>query len=397
MNSWRSGGLADLGTETRAMLIGVTLLNVVALAGPLVLPLFNESLQRSLHLSAAEIGEVTALGMVSAVLSNLLTKYWVRRFSWPAAARVLLIGLIVADLLWFVCERRWIPLLAVQCLIGFLSGSLYSLTLAVIGDGRHPDRMFGIIMAAQVTFQVIGLLAGPLILRHGAIDLLIAIFALLNAASLLLTGVLPARGRSLAKTVPFASLMKLPIVLGLAGCVFFMLNVGAYWTYVELIGQHAGLGEADVSNSLAAGVCVGLLGGLAASWGAGRFNRNALLTVGALMTVGSVWLLFPPLNVGQFAISCGIYNFAWNLSLALNYSAINATDSTGHVLPVTPAFHSIGATAGPGIAALLVGPYGYDCVIWLAAGGAVLSVGCFWASSAVLRTSVATSGDREVR
>ena len=379
------------------MLISITLLNVVALAGPLVLPLFNESLQRSLHLSAAEIGEVTAVGMASGVLSNLLTKYWVRRFSWPSATRVLLIGLIVTDVLWLVCERQWIPLLGIQSLMGFLSGSLYSLTLAVIGDGRHADRMFGIIMAAQVAFQVVGLLAGPLILRHGSLDLIIAIFALLNAASLLLTSFLPVRGRSSVATVPFVSLIRLPIVLGLGGCFFFLLNVGAYWTYVELIGQHAGLGEAEVANSLVVGVSVGLLGGLAASWSARRFNRNGLLTIGALMIVGSVWMLLPPVSVSQFAISCGIYNFAWNFSLALNYSAINAIDSTGHVLPLTPAFHSAGAAAGPAIAALLVGSYGYDCVIGLAAGGAVLSAGCFWASSAVLRTRAAMNGKREAR
>lgn len=397
MSSWRTGRPAEVGSETRAMLIGITLLNVVALAGPLVLPLFNEGLQRSLHLSAAEIGEVTSLGMVSGMLSNLLSKYWVRRFSWPSVARVLLIGLILTDVLWFVCERAWIPLLAVQGLMGFLSGSLYSLTLAVIGDGRHADRMFGIIMAAQVAFQVAGLLAGPVILAHGAIDTLIGMFLVLNAASLLLTRLLPARGRSVVTSVPFISLMRLPIMLGMSGCIFFMLNVGAYWTYVELIGRHAGLSEVEVANGLVIGVSVGLLGGLAASWSAKRFNRNGLLAVGALLILGAVWLLLSPLSVAEFAISCAIYNFAWNFSLALNYSAINAIDSTGHVLPLTPAFHSAGAAAGPGIAALLVGPYGYDCVIWLAAGGAVLSVACFVASGAALRARVAPSGDREAR
>lgn len=397
MSGWRTGRPAEVASETRAMLLGITLLNVVALAGPLVLPLFNEGLQRSLHLSAAEIGEVTALSMVSGMLSNLLSKYWVRRFTWPSVARVLLIGLILTDVLWYVCERAWIPLLAVQGLMGFLSGSLYSLTLAVIGDGRHADRMFGIIMAAQVAFQVAGLLAGPLILAHGSIDTLIGIFLVLNALSLLLTRVLPARGRTVVTSVPFVSLMRLPIMLGLSGCIFFMLNVGAYWTYVELIGRHAGLSEVEVANGLVIGVSVGLLGGLAASWSAKRFNRNGLLAVGALMIVIAVWLLPSPLSVAQFAISCAIYNFAWNFSLALNYSAINAIDSTGHVLPLTPAFHSAGAAAGPGIAALLVGPYGYDCVIWLAAGGAVLSVACFVASGAALRARVAPSGDREAR
>jgi MFS transporter, DHA1 family, inner membrane transport protein len=376
------------------MLIGITILNVISLAGPLVLPLFNESLQQSLHLSAAKIGEVAAVGMVSAMVSNLLTKYWVHRFSWTSAARILLIGLIVADLLWFVCERHWVSLLAIQSLTGLLSGSLYSLTLAVIGDGTHADRMFGVIMSAQVAFQVVGLLSGPLILRHGSLNLIITIFALFYAASLLLTSLLPARSRSSVTTVSFISLMRLPTMLGLAGCVFFMLNVGAYWTYVELIGKHAGLGDAGVATSLAMGVSVGLLGGLAASWNGRRFNRNGLLAVGALMIVGSVWLLLPPLSMGQFAISCGIYNLAWNFSLALNYSAINAIDPTGHVLPITPAFHSAGAAAGPAIAALLVGSYGYDCVIWLAAGGAILSVGCFFASSAVLRTRIPANGNR---
>ena len=375
-----------IGTGTPLKgLCAITTMNVISLEAFWLLPTIVDGLKTDLHLSAPEIGMVSAVGTAASMIAALLTKYWVRRFQWPAAARILLLGTLAINALWPTYRNYWPALLAIQFPLGFLAGSLYSLTLTMISDEERPDRLFGILMAAQVAFQVTGILSGPYILHHGGIDSLIAIFAVLNATCIPLTWLLPSRGRRPYVSMPFLAVFSLPTLLALSGCFFFLINVGAYWTYIYLIGRDIGLGDVQVARSLAAGVSAGLAGGLAASWCGNRLNRDSLITLGGFLIVLSVALLIGPTGVWKFVVSCALYNFAWNFSVAYEYSAVTNVDATGHALAIAPAFHSGGGAAGPALAALLVTPFGYASVFWLAAGGAIASVACFLASTACHR------------
>ncbi len=74
------------------------------------------------------------------------------------------------------------PFFALQCVVGFCGGSLYSLALVVLSDGRNPDRAFGYTIAAQAAFQVIGLLAGPFLFGFAGVNTILGILALLGVA-----------------------------------------------------------------------------------------------------------------------------------------------------------------------------------------------------------------------
>jgi predicted MFS family arabinose efflux permease len=198
---------------------------------------------------------------------------------------------------------------------------------------------------------------------------------------LLLAGYLPICGRSVSAAVTFAGVLHLKTLLALMGCLFFLLNTACYWTYINSIGQHAGLNEWQIAKSLAIGTSAGLFGALLASWCADRFGRNGPLTIGTLIIIAAAWLLAGPMSLWQFTVSNVLFNFAWNYSLAYQYAAVNAADASGHGVALAPAFHTTGAAAGPAIAALLIAPGEYASVLWLIDVGVILSMGCFLASS----------------
>jgi predicted MFS family arabinose efflux permease len=322
--------------------------------------------------------------MAGGMLSAVLAKYWVRRLPWPTATRSALAGLITANALSLHFHGLWL-FLALQCAAGFFGGSLYSLTLIILSDTEHPDRNFGFAVAAQVVFQVAGLLAGPALLHAGGINALLLGFVVVGVAGLMLAQFLPEKGRPVPGTTGFKSLLRVPALLALGGCFFFLFNAGCYWTYVEVIAQHAGVGNEQIAIGLAVGASAGLLGALLASWCGTRVHRNWALAVGTILIVVAVLLLRGKFDATVFTASALLYNFAWNYSLPYQYGAVNAADATGHGVALAPAFHTAGGAAGPAIAAFVLTPHSYSIVIVLMSTSVTLSLAAFVGSSAARR------------
>lgn len=153
--------------------------------------------------------------------------------------------------------------------------------------------------------------------------------------------------------------------------------MGSYWTYIELIGTRAGLATQVIANGLAVGVAFGIAGALLASWLGDRRGRLLPIGVGAALTVGAVVPLLAHFGVVIFVGSAIVYNFVWNLSLAFQYSTVNAVDRSGRGVAAAPAFHAAGAAAGPAVAAFLIAPGNFRPVIFLVAASVLLSFGCF--------------------
>jgi MFS family permease len=165
--------------------------------------------------------------------------------------------------------------------------------------------------------------------------------------------------------------------LALGGCFFFYFNVGVYWTYIELIGRAAGHDTQAVAGSIAVGVGCGLPGALLAAWLGERFGRVRPLALGAALVLASVLLLRGVPDIAHLAWSGVLYNFAWNYSLAYQYAAVNALDTSGRAVAVSPALAAAGIAAGPAVAALLVSGDDYTVVFWLTGAAAVASAVAF--------------------
>ncbi len=360
-------------------LVAAIALTVISMAAFLVLPLYVGAAAQSLGLSQQQLGFLASAVAAGSALSSVAMMFLVRRPPWGRAASVALLLLLVpmAGSL-FVDDVR--VFMALQGIAALGSGSAYSLALTALADRRHPDRAFGFSVAAQVTFQVAGMLLLPQLVARAGIDGILGLFIAMEVAGLFLVRWLPDAGKALPAPVGRMAVVTAPVLLALFGCFFFFFNVGAVWTYIERMAVLEQFSAQQIGSGLAIGVFFGIPGALLASWCGDRFGRVAPLTLGAAGTVVALVLLRSGMSFAAYVMAVAIYNFVWNFSLAFQYAAVNAVDPGGRGVAAAPAFHGAGVAVGPAFAALFVTATNLAAVNIVGGIGAVASLLLFVAA-----------------
>ncbi len=272
------------------------------------------------------------------------------------------------------------PFIALQGVVGFCGGSLYSLSLTVLSDGRRSHRYFAYAIGAQTIYQVFGLVAGPFLIELGGVNAMLTQFVALCVLGLLLVRFLPVHGRVQAVAVPGASLLSRPVLFALAGCFLFYINIGAYWTYIGRIGTTAGIGLTAVSNGLAFAAAASMTGVFLASWLGARHGIFMPIAASAVAVVLAILLLAGDLHIAAYVVSAVVYGIAWNVSITYQYSTVNIVDLSRRSVALAPALHNAGGAVGPAVAALVVNQNDHTGVLWLASLSTLLSLACFFIS-----------------
>jgi MFS family permease len=362
-------------SDTRAMVAGVTL-STVAIATFLLMPQFVEAAVADLRYTEQQVGILSSVVMVGSTLAALAASLWIRRSSWRLVASITLVGLLVANGASMVLHGpAWF--IALQGVGGFCGGSLYSLSLTILSDCRRSDRYFAYAVGAQTMYQVFGLIAGPFLIHHGGVNAMLTLFIALCVLGLLLVRFVPLHGR-IGTALPLgAGLLSRPVLLALAGCFLFYVNIGAYWTYIERIGTAAGIGLTAISNGLAFSTVASMAGVFLASWLGGR--RGFLLPIAwsAIAVVLAIVLLLGKLQLTAYVVSAVVYGIAWNVSMTYQYSTVNLVDRSRRGVALAPAFHNAGGAVGPAIAALFVTASDHSGVLWLVSVSVLASLVCF--------------------
>ena len=356
-----------------------------------MLPILATGASTTLGFSEREVGTMSLAILVGSGVSALIAGSWVRSVPWPRGASITAGGMLLAYLVTMLVHRHW-AFVVIHGTAGFFSAAVFSLAMTILSDRREAARSFGIATAMQAAFQVVAVMVGPALLRVMGLNGVAALLAALGGLGLLLAQLLPTHGRAVVPGRLPAGLLKPTNFTGLAGLGLFTMNVGAYWTYIELIGQSLGILSDIVATCVAAAAAVGVLGGVAAGLLGDRFGKIAPLVFAGLLTSGAVLLLIKPLGVRAFFISGVMYFFAWNYSLAYQYAIINTVDATGRIVAITQAFAFLGAAAGAGMAGSYVRPGDYRAITWIVIITVWASFAMFALTLAVGKSSNATRG-----
>jgi len=362
----------------RASVIAAIVISVLSMATFLVMPVVVGASVAALGLSDAAVGALGAAVAGGIAVSAALMMFLVRRLPWRLTLRVALLVMALANALSMLVPQ--VPLfLLLQFVAALGGGTAYALALTILSDSSQPDRCFGFSVAAQVAFQVIGMVLLSRLASGFGLDALLLVFVLLQLCALLLTHKVPrAPGLVLTARHGGAVLRRPAVLLTLCGCLLFFFNVGVVWTYLERIADAAGFDAATIGWYLALGVACGIPGALLAAWWGDRSGRLLPLALGTLGTVGALMLLSENMGTPAFAAGVALYNLAWNFSLAFQYAAVNAVDTSGRAVAAAPAFHGLGGALGPAAAAALVGAWGLAVVDALAIAAVLLSLLLFW-------------------
>jgi predicted MFS family arabinose efflux permease len=349
-----------------------------------ILPLLAAAAEDTLGFSDRQSGLMSVAITVGAGAGAILAGMWVRSVPWPRAALLALGGMLAANLLAMVFHRYWAFML-VQGAAGFFGTSVLCLALTILSDRHDSARIFGVAGAIQVAYQIAALLAGPTLLRLAGLNGILAMLAAISGLTLFLAPLLPTHGRLVAAARVPTALFKPATLIGLLAFFTFFVNIGAYWTYIELMGEAQGMTSRVVANGISVGISAGIVGG-ALAWALGeRFGRLWPIGMAALLTVVAALLLNGSFSVAAFVASGLLYFFAWNYSYPYQLAIVNEVDITGRAVAVTQGFGALGMAGGAGFAAFFVSPGDYRAVIWLATVAVCLSTALYGLSSTVHR------------
>ena len=356
--------------------VAALIMSVVGASTFNILPLLTAGAAHALGFSERQVGTLSLTICVGSATSALLAGMWVRSVNWTRAAQFALGGMLVTNALSMLVHQFW-AFAFLQGSAGFFSAAVFCLALTILSDRPQSARNFGLSNAMQVVYQVIAILAGPTLLGLSGLSGVLMMIAAPSGLAILLVPLLPTHGRRVEAERVAKALFKPATLIALTGFCIFFINAGAYWTYVEIMGEARGMTSRVVANCVAAGVSAGVLGG-ALAWAVGdRFGRFWPLCGSCFLTIVAGLLLSGSFGVASLVVSVTLYFFAWNYAVAYQLSIINAVDATGRGVAITQAFAFLGAAAGAGVAASLVTPGDYHAVIWLVVSAVCVSTGLF--------------------
>ncbi|HJS91547.1 MAG TPA: MFS transporter [Steroidobacteraceae bacterium] len=381
-----------LPPRTRASAAAALGLALVIIGGSTfnILPLLTAGAADKLGFSAQQAGVLSSFLTVASGLSALLAGFWVRSLSWSRAAAAALGGMSLFLFAALGVHGYWL-FVSLQGAAAFFASAAFSLGMTIISDGHESTRGFGTAISAQAAYQIAALWAGPMLLRASGLNGVLALLAVPAALAVLVTPLLPARGRSIPSEHR-SGLLRGATLLAFAGFTCFFVGAGAYWTYIELMGQSQGMSSRVIADCVALSVAAGIPGGLLASAQGRRFGSLWPLTFAASLMLIAALLLDTAPGALAFGAAGILYYFAWCYSLAYQFTLVNTVDATGRAVALTGACAFFGSAAGAALAAPFVTPNDYRAVVWIVAAAAAISVALYALASLIHERAARAAG-----
>jgi predicted MFS family arabinose efflux permease len=374
------------GAPQRKLAVAALGLALVVLGASMynILPLLTAGAADKLGFSARQAGLMASVLTAASGASALLAGAWVRSLSWSRGAAISLGGMCAACLAAMLTHAYW-PFVCLQGLAAFFASGAFSLGMTIVSDGRESARGFGVAISTQAAYQIAALWAGPSLLRLSGLDGVLILLAVPAGIGIALSPLLPAAGRAVRTHGAARGLLEPATLIAFIGFTAFFIGAGAYWTYLELMGQAQGMTAQQVGNWAAIAVAAGIPGGVLAAAQGGRLGNLLPLVFSAVLILIAAALLAGSHGATAFGVAGAIYYFAWCYGVAYQYALVNAVDPTGRAIAITGGCAFFGSAAGAALAALFVTPHAYDAVIWIVAVGVCVSTAMFAIASRLAR------------
>jgi predicted MFS family arabinose efflux permease len=151
--------------------------------------------------------------------------------------------------------------------------------------------------------------------------------------------------------------------LVLAAIVVTYINIGAYWTYIELASLADGATPAWVGQVLVWTSFCSIIGCLFATFVSNRFGLARPLLVALVSMAVIVGMLAGGINDTNIVISVFSFNFLWIFVDVYQMSTVANVDHSGKYAALMPGAQGLGQIIGPNLAATILAlGYGYSGV-----------------------------------
>lgn len=365
------------------------------------------SISISLYMTLVGYGVLVGIPVISTAWVNLLgfTEVQVGRVAGADLGGLSLGALVTATVIARV-NRRWLVLGAALVTIaanalctvivtydevfwlrfaaGLGSGVYTAVAVATLGASSRPARAYNMMLFAFAFSQALELHILPQLPMTGIYGVFIGCYAF----GLLFLHWLPPRPveRGLDVVVDVAEEAgghhaehrHVPAYvpwLVLAAIVVTYINIGAYWTYIELASLASEATPAWVSRVLVWTSFCSILGCLFATLVSNRFGLARPLLITLVIHALIVGMLVGGIDDTKILVSMFSFNFLWIFIDVYQMATVANVDHSGRFASLMPGAQGLGQIVGPNLAAsILAAGLGYDAVFMMCAGASLTAM-----------------------
>ena len=150
------------------------------------------------------------------------------------------------------------------------------------------------------------------------------------------------------------------------------INIGAYWTYIELASLDAGVPDHWIGNVLVWASFLSIIGCAFATIVSNRFGLARPLFTALIMMTLIVGMLAGGITNTNIIVSVFMFNFLWIFIDVYQMSTVAVVDPEGSFSALMPGAQGLGQIVGPNIAGSILGAkLGYSVVFMMCATAAV--------------------------
>ena len=363
--------------DTRSLLVSLymTLVGYGVLVG---IPVISSAWVTLLGFSEVEVGRVAGADLGGLSAGAVFTAVIIARMN---RRLLIVLGISIAVLANGLCilfvdydQVLWLRLLA-----GFGSGIYTATAVAALGARSNPAFAYNMMLFAFAFSQALEMQVLPLLSMNGIYLTFIACFlvtlgflnwipAYANPAPIEILQ--PDGGQDLVK--PLAAYLPW---LGLTAIFVTYINIGAYWTYIELAALSAEVDPVWINKVLVWASFCSIIGCLFATLLSNRFGLGRPLLVTLVLMAVIVGMLANGITDTKLLVSVFTFNLLWIFIDVYQMSTVASVDTTGKFAALMPGAQGLGQIVGPNLAASLLGEdLGYQAVFMMCSGAALLGM-----------------------
>jgi predicted MFS family arabinose efflux permease len=364
--------------------ISIALYMTLAGYGVLVgIPVISTAWVELLGFTEEQVGRVAGADLGGLALGAVLTSLLISRMN----RRVLVLmgaGMAITAnaLCTFFVEYEVV--LWLRVLAGIGSGVFTSVAVATLGASSRPARAYNMMLFAFAFSQALEMQVLPTLSMNGIYYAFIGSFILgiLFVKWIPPHPVEPPLDIELDVEEPSGrhhmEHLKVPgfvpwLVLG--AMFFTYMNIGSYWTYIELASIDAGIDNDFMGKLLVWGSFGSLVGCLVATLISNRFGLARPMMLALVAMTAAVALLSMGITDVKIMISILSFNLLWIFIDVYQMATVANVDHSGSFASLIPGAQGLGQIVGPNIAAsLLAAGLGYGALFTMSAMAATVGL-----------------------
>ena len=348
----------------------------VGLWGLYLQPQLLSPLMEKLQVTETEVGALYGVENFIYFITLLLTTIPVTKYSRTKMAMLGVIIVVVGSIACAFADSLSM-LMFYRCIVSVGGGIASGSATASAAGSKDPVRTFAIAGITYLLIFSVGRRLVPIGLEDFGLSGIYLCTAIFSAITVPIYFFLNPPVKAESGNINFFQLIqgipyRLFAILAMSGLFIYELGQNAAFTYMDKLGEKAGIDGNERGTVYLLSFFMQFLGGAVATWMGTRYGRFWPLICGLGLNITSAAMFTLVENPDYYIYLI----FLWNLSYAFSSPYISGTlaalDKEGRLAVAGEAFWNFSSTPGPIIATLIVANLGYNpLALWVFTSGAV--------------------------